>query len=72
MKLKKKRFSFSDYRAIPRLDVYDPTALDEEDYDELDIGARREAEKVMGKRDREEAATSGRLRRGLLYGMKDI
>ncbi|CAB3988376.1 DNA replication licensing factor MCM2, partial [Paramuricea clavata] len=60
-----------DYRAIPRLDVYDPTALDEEDYDELDIGARREAEKVMGKRDREEAATSGRLRRGLLYDETD-
>lgn len=49
--------------------MYDPTALDEEEYDEMDIGARREAERVMGKRDREEAATSGRLRRSLLYGM---
>ena len=49
--------------------MYDPTALDDDDYDEMDIGARREAEKVMGKRDREEAATTGRLRRGLLYGM---
>ena len=64
--------SFSDYRAIPRLDVYDPAALDEEDYDDMDIAARREAEKVMGKRDREEAATSGRLRRGLLYGMEHV
>ena len=50
--------------------MYDPTALDDEDYDEMDIGARREAEKIMGKRDREEAATSGRLRRGLLYGIR--
>lgn len=57
-----------DYRAIPRLDVYDETAVDDEDYDEMDIGARREAEKVMGKRDREEAALTGRLRRDLLYG----
>lgn len=61
-------FLISDYRAIPRLDVYDPAAVDEEEYDEMDIGARREAERAMGKRDREEAATSGRLRRGLLYG----
>lgn len=52
--------------------MYDPTALDEEEYDEMDIGARREAERVMGKRDREEAATSGRLRRSLLYGMRCI
>ena len=58
----------SDYRAIPRLDVYDPTALDDEEYDQMNIGARQEAEKVMGRRDREEALTSGRLRRGLLYG----
>lgn len=65
-------FFLSDYRAIPRLDVYDPTALDNEEYDAMDIGARREAEKIMGKRDREEAATSGRLRRGLLYGMGHI
>ena len=48
--------------------MYDPTALDDEEYDQMDIGARREAEKVMGRRDREEALTSGRLRRGLLYG----
>lgn len=50
--------------------MYDPTALDDEEYDEMGIGARREAERIMGKRDREEAAISGRLRRGLLYGTK--
>jgi hypothetical protein len=49
--------------------VYDPTALDEDEYDELDIADRREAEKVMRKREREEAGLTGRLRRGLLYGM---
>lgn len=59
----------SDYRAIPRLDVYDAAVVDNDEYDELDIGARREAERAMGKRDREEAAISGRMTRGLLYGM---
>lgn len=52
--------------------MYDPTALDDDDYDDMDIGARRDAEKIMGKRDREEAATSGRLRRGLLYGIEHV
>ena len=46
----------------------DLTALDDEEYDQMDIGARQEAEKVMGRRDRQEALTSGRLRRGLRYG----
>ena len=69
MNLKNNFFSLSsDYCAIPRLDVYDPTTLDDEEYDQMNIGARQEAEKVMGRRDREEALTSGRLRRGLLYG----
>ena len=35
----------------------------------MEIGARREAERAMGKRDREEAAISGRMSRSLLYGM---
>ena len=35
----------------------------------MDPEARREAERLMRKRDREEAATRGRLHRGLLYGM---
>lgn len=59
----------SDYRAIPQLDVYDPAVVDDDEYDEMEIGARREAERAMGKRDREEAAISGRMSRSLLYGM---
>ena len=62
-------FSCRDYRPIPALDVYDPTALDDEDYDELDPEARQEAERQMRKRDREDAAARGRLHRGLLYGI---
>ncbi|KAK2550621.1 DNA replication licensing factor mcm2 [Acropora cervicornis] len=60
-----------DYRPIPALDVYDPTALDDEDYDELDPEARQEAERQMRKRDREDAAARGRLHRGLLYDETD-
>lgn len=62
-------FLFSDYRAIPALDTYDPAALDDEDYDELAPEQRVAAERAMRKRDRDEAATTGRLRRGILYGM---
>ena len=62
-------FTCRDYRPIPALDVYDPTALDDEDYDELDPEARQEAERQMRKRDREDAAARGRLHRGLLYGI---
>lgn len=58
-----------DYRPIPALDVYDPAALDEEDFDEMTPEARQEAERLMRKRDREEAAARGRLHRGLLYGI---
>ena len=50
--------------------MYDAAALDdEEDYDEMDPEARREAERLMRKRDREDAAARGRLHRGLLYGI---
>jgi len=48
--------------------VYDPAALDDEDFDEMAPEARQEAERLMRKRDREEAAARGRLHRGLLYG----
>lgn len=58
-----------DYRPIPALDVYDPVALDDEDFDEMTPEARQEAERLMRKRDREEAAARGRLHRGLLYGI---
>ena len=58
-----------DYRPIPALDVYDPAAVDDEDFDEMTPEARQEAERLMRKRDREEAAARGRLHRGLLYGI---
>lgn len=61
-----------DYRPIPALDVYDPAALDDEDFDEMTPEARQEAERLMRKRDREEAAARGRLHRGLLYGIYRI
>lgn len=57
-----------DYRPIPALDVYEAGALDEDEYDEMAPEARQEAERLMRKRDREEAAAMGRLHRGLLYG----
>lgn len=53
--------------------MYDQAVLDdEEDYDEMDPEARREAERLMRKRDREDAAARGRLHRGLLYGINQI
>ena len=58
-----------DYRPIAALDVYDAAALDDEEFDEMDPEARRKVERLMRKRHREEAATRGRLHRGLLYGM---
>lgn len=48
--------------------MYDPAALDDDDFDEMAPEARQEAERLMRKRDREEAAARGRLHRGLLYG----
>lgn len=52
--------------------MYDPAALDDEDFDEMAPEARQEAERLMRKRDREEAAARGRLHRGLLYGKDKI
>ncbi|XP_031573704.1 DNA replication licensing factor mcm2-like [Actinia tenebrosa] len=60
-----------DYRVIPALDTYDPAALDDEDYDELAPDQRAAAERAMRKRDRDEAAATGRLRRGILYDEED-
>jgi len=57
----------ADYRAIPQLDIYDRSILDDDD-DQSELGAdeRRDAERAMRKRDRE-AGLAGRGRRGLLY-----
>ena len=52
--------------------MYDDAVLDEDDYDEMDPEARREAERLMRKRDREDAAARGRLHRGLLYGANNL
>ena len=48
--------------------MYEAGALDEDEYEEMAPEARQEAERLMRKRDREEAAAMGRLHRGLLYG----
>ena len=59
---------FRDYRAIPGLDRYDPANLDDSEVDDLSVGDRLEAEAEMRRRDREEGRSTGRLRKGLLYG----
>lgn len=56
-----------DYRPMPELDRYDRDALDDEDYDPMDIEARVAAEQELRRRDREDAFG----RRGddaLIYG----
>ncbi len=50
------------------MDTYDRGVLDEEDYDEMAPEERAEAERLMRKRDRDEAVATGRMRPGLLYG----
>ncbi|XP_078485741.1 DNA replication licensing factor mcm2 [Ciona intestinalis] len=56
-----------DYRAIPELDVYDANVMDDDDYDALSPSARAEVDRLLKKRDREEALGKGRIRPGLLY-----
>ena len=58
-----------DYRPIPELDVYDTNALDDEEYEALSPSARAEVDRLLRKRDREEALGKGRMRPGLLYGI---
>lgn len=60
---------YRDYRPIPELDVYDATAMDDEEYEQLSPSARAEVDRMLRKRDREEALGRGRMRPGLLYGM---
>lgn len=57
-----------DYRAIPALDRYDRTHMDEEDYEGMDIDERMAAEAALRRRDKERGIAAGRMRRGLLYG----
>ena len=42
------------------MDRYDERQIDERDYDEIDPEARRQAERVMRKRDRERLRRAGR------------
>jgi len=60
---------FRDYRAIPELDVYDRDVMDEDDYSDLSESQRVAAEREMRQRDKEEGRLTGRMRRGLMYGM---
>ena len=59
-----------DYRPIPELDVYDANNLDDEEYEALSPSARAEVDRLLRKRDREEALGKGRIRPGLLYGKR--
>lgn len=62
-------FRISDYRPMPALDRYDPENLDDNvDYEELSVDGRREAEREMRRRDREEGLLH-RDDRDLLYGI---
>lgn len=54
---------------MPALDRYDPENLDDnEDYEELSVDGRRDAEREMRRRDREEGLLH-RDDRDLLYGI---
>ncbi len=52
---------------MPHLDQYEGANLDSDEYDALSPGARREVERQLRKRDRQQALASGRTRPGLLY-----
>jgi len=56
----------ADYRPIAALDRYDGADLDESDYDAISESGRREAERMMKKRDKDLGV--GQMRRGLFYG----
>jgi len=61
----------NDYRRMPELDRYDPEMLDDDEYEALTEGERRDAEALMRRRDQEEGRAEGRLRQGLLYDDDD-
>merc|ERR1739838_774439 len=61
----------NDYRVIPELDTYDQDNLDDSEYSAMSGGDRNAAEAAMRRQDREEGRTTGRMRRGLLYGESD-
>ena len=52
---------------MPQLDKYDIANMDSDDYDTMSPGKRMEVERLLRKRDRQQALASGRTRPGLLY-----
>lgn len=52
---------------MAHLDRYEGANLDSDEYEALSPGARREVERQLRKRDRQQALASGRTRPGLLY-----
>jgi len=61
----------NDYRPMPQLDRFDPDMLDEDEFEAMSEGERRQAEASMRKRDRDEGRNEGRMRRGLIYDDDD-
>eukprot|EP01147_Barroeca_monosierra_P002807 gene2807-5650_t len=60
-----------DYRAIPELDIYDPTILDETEQRELSLAARARVEQQLARRDAADAMRvrgRSRLPAGLGFG----
>jgi DNA replication licensing factor MCM2 len=60
-----------DYKAIPELDRYEDEDLDNEEYDAIDYAERQAAERLMRKRDIEDARRSGRTPALLADGPDD-
>lgn len=49
--------------------MYDQDNLDEGDYSDISEGQRQAAEQEIRQRDRDEGRLTGRMRRGLMYGV---
>lgn len=61
-----------DYQAMPELDRFEEEGIDDNgELSDLSMSERMAAEREMRKRDREEMAATGRMRRGLLYEDSD-
>uniref|UniRef100_A0A2C9K1B1 DNA replication licensing factor MCM2 n=1 Tax=Biomphalaria glabrata TaxID=6526 RepID=A0A2C9K1B1_BIOGL len=60
-----------DYQAIPALDTYEDVGLDTSEYSDMSETQRREAEREIRDREREEGVRAGRMRRGLIYDDSD-
>lgn len=58
-----------DYKPVPELDKYEGDDIDQEEYDDMDIGDRNAVERELQKRDKREgrSVTQGRIKDSLLY-----